>query len=174
VSGSDGYRIREAAEADIPALARLHVQTFNETHKPLFRKPSYALRESQWRNSFLNQDGSWFCFVAEDAEGNLVGFAKGVVPEGKEGDYEGILNKIYTLRKHQRHGLGRKLLCAVARRFVGMGVNSMRLFGWARNPNNRFYEVMGAERICGENGEFGGGYGWTDLTPLANLSTEAE
>ena len=64
-------------EADIPALARLHVQTFNETHRggqP--GGPSYALREHQWREAFERQEGSWFCYVIEDDRSELVGFAR--------------------------------------------------------------------------------------------------
>ena len=71
------FWIREVNEADIPALARLHVHTFNETHRggqP--GGPSYALREHQWREAFERQDGSWFCYVIEDDRSELVGFAR--------------------------------------------------------------------------------------------------
>ena len=161
------FHLRDAREADVAALARLHVQTFNETHRggrP--GGPSYELRERQWREAFSRQDGSWFCCVIEDDSGELVGFAKGTPHDGGVPEYAGELDKIYLLRRVQRRGLGRRLLCAVARRFMERGVTSMLLFGEATNPSNGFYEVFGAERLYSDKGEFHGGYGWRDLAAL--------
>jgi GNAT superfamily N-acetyltransferase len=80
--------------------------------------------------------------------------------------YAGELNKIYLLQRVQRQGLGRLLLCAVARRFMARGVTSMLLFGDAVNPSNGFYEAFGAERLYSDTGEFHGGYGWRELGAL--------
>src|SRR5262245_19042945 len=161
--------IRDATSADIPALARLHVMTFNETHAPeLMNGPSYEVRERQWRQAFQSADGSWFCFVIEDAGGELIGFAKGQrYAHREQPDFAGELNKIYLLRKYHREGLGRCLLGHVARRFLGQGVSSMLLLGDARNPSTGFYEALGAERLFAANGEFHGGYGWRYLRKLA-------
>jgi GNAT superfamily N-acetyltransferase len=161
------FHLREAREADVQALARLHVQTFNETHRggrP--GGPTYELRERQWRESFERQDVSWFSYVVEDDEGELVGFAKGTPHDGGVPGYQGELNKIYLLKRVQRQGLGRLLLDAVARRFIERGVTSMLLFGDAASPSNGFYEAFGAERLYGPGGEFNGGYGWRDLNTL--------
>ena len=161
------FCLREARDADIPALAALHVKTFDETHRGgLPGGPSYELRERQWREAFERLDGSWFCYVIEDDRGELVGFAKGTPHDGGVPGYAGELNKIYLLQRVQRQGLGRLLLCATARRFVERGVTSMLLFGDARNPSNGFYEAFGAERLYSEHGEFHGGYGWPDLRKL--------
>ena len=161
------FQLREVREADIPALARLHVDTFNETHRNgRAGGPSYELRERQWREAFDRQDGSWFCYVIEDDAGALVGFAKGTPHDGGVPGYAGELNKIYLLQHVQRKGLGRLLLCAVARRFLERGVNSMLLFGDASNPSNGFYEAFGADRLYSPAGEFHGGYGWPDLVRL--------
>jgi ribosomal protein S18 acetylase RimI-like enzyme len=158
------FHIREACEADVPALARLHVQTFNETHRGgQAGGPSYELREHQWQDAFAVRDGSWFCFVAEDDAGELVGFAKGTRHDGGVPGFDGELNKLYVLKRLHRHGIGRHLLCNVARRFTKAGVTSMLLFGEATNPSNGFYEKFGAERIFSKSGEFHGGYGWRNL-----------
>ena len=71
------------------------------------------------------------------------------------------------LRRFHRQGLGRLLLCHVARRFLDRNVTSMLLFGEATNPSNGFYEAFGAERLYSSAGEFHGGYGWRDLQLLA-------
>ena len=163
--------IRDATLADVPALARLQVTTFNETHAPVLRNgPTFEVREHQWRQAFESADGSWFCFVIEAPDGELIGFAKGQrYAHSDHSDCAGELNKIYLLREYQRQGLGRRLLSYVASRFLSQGISSMLLFGDARNSSNRFYEAMGAERLFAAGGEFHGGYGWRDLRTLAAI-----
>ncbi len=158
----DAVRIRELRRDDVAALARLHVDTFRETHGG---GPTVALRETQWRALF-DERRDWFCYVAEDVDGALVGFAKGNPHDGGVPGFAGELNKIYVRRAWHRHGIGRRLVREVARRFLAQGVDSMLLFGDARNPSNGFYERLGAERLCSPEGEFHGGYGWRDLRPL--------
>ena len=69
---------RDATSVDVAALARLHMTTFNETHSPmLMNGPTYEVRADQWRQAFESADGSWFCVVIEDPNGELIGFAKG-------------------------------------------------------------------------------------------------
>ena len=161
------FHIREARREDVPALARLHVRTFNETHcGGRTEGPSYEIRERQWREAFAIGDGSWFCFVVENDASELIGFAKGTPHDGSVPGFAGELNKIYVLRQFHRQGLGRQLLCHVARRFVQQGITSMLLFGEATNPSNGFYEVFGAERLYSKSGEFHGGYGWRNLQSL--------
>ncbi len=113
---------------------------------------------------------SWFCFVIENENHELIGFAKGVPYNHNDlSDFSGELNKIYLLRKYQRQGLGRRLIGYVARRFLSQGISSMLLFGDAKNPSNGFYEALGAEKLFAKNGEFHGGYGWRDLQKLASI-----
>ena len=77
------FQIRDAHPEDVPALARLHVQTFNETHRGgRDGGPSFELRERQWHEAFSSPDRSWFCFVVEDDAGELIGFAKGTLHDG--------------------------------------------------------------------------------------------
>jgi ribosomal protein S18 acetylase RimI-like enzyme len=162
------FNLREARPDDVPALAALHVQTFNETHRGgLPGGPSYELRESQWRQAFASAAGSWFCFVIEDERGELVGFAKGTPHHEGVPVLKGELNKIYVLSRVQRQGLGQMLLCAVAARFLAQGVTSMLLFGEPSLPANGFYEAFGADRLYDHAGRFHGGYGWRDLRALA-------
>lgn len=66
------------------------------------------------------------------------------------------MNKIYVLRRYHRQGLGKQLVCRVARMFLARGITSMLLFGDARSPSNGFYEALGAERLYSPSGEFHG------------------
>lgn len=154
--------IREATTDDIPALSRLHVETFNETHG---KGPPWEMREAQYRQKFAETDGSWFCFVVSRQSGDLVGFAIGN-PSDDAGS-EGRLNKIYLLRGYQRLGLGRRLVGHVVQRFLTQGVTAMVLFSEAENPSIWFYEALGGERMVSDKGEFHGGYRWRDLQRLA-------
>ena len=91
------FTIREATAADIPALAQLHVTTWNATYAPLLvNGPGVAIREHQWREAFAKNDGSWFCFVVERPDGELVGFAKGTKSDGSE--FGGELNRSICFR----------------------------------------------------------------------------
>jgi ribosomal protein S18 acetylase RimI-like enzyme len=161
------FTIREARASDIPALADLHVRTWNATYPDVVQKPTYAIRERQWQEAFKVTDGSWFCFVVEVDGGRLVGFAKGTPADHPE--FAGQLSKIYLLSEYQGLGLGRRLVGLVARRFLERGISSMVLFADAQNPSCGFYEALGAERLLDEKGHFHGAYGWRDLRRLAAL-----
>jgi GNAT superfamily N-acetyltransferase len=167
------FNLRLARDVDVPKLAELHVQAFNETHRggrPT--GPSYEVRERQWRERFDLADGSWFCYVVEDEDAQLVGFARAAPHDGDSPDFVGELSMIYVLQGMHRQGLGRRLLCAVAQRLVDEGVTSMLLFGEAANPSNGFYESFGAERLYSDTGEFHGSYGWRDLRILVERCEE--
>lgn len=156
--------IREATAADIPALAQLHVTTWNATYAPLLMNgPPVAVREYHWREAFATLDDSWFCFVVHNTTGELVGFAKG--QKSSHPEYGGQLSKIYLLRGYQRLGLGRRLIGHVARRFLTQGITAMWLFSDARNPSCKAWVALGAIKTDAEPGS--GNYGWRDLRVLA-------
>jgi len=161
----NSFIIREAIFQDLPALADLHVKTWNETYPNFRRPPTYEIREQQWREQFSIHDGNWFCFIIENSKKELIGFAKGK----RNADNTGIVDKIYLLRQYQRLGLGRKLMGQVAHQFVNMGVKNISLFGVPENPSCYFHEAIGGERLYTPNGEFQGGYIWRDLQKLISL-----
>ena len=162
------FVIREARSDDIAELARLHVKTWNETYRNVKNPPTVQIRENQWREQFKVTDGSWFCFVVEDPQGELVGFAKGNAFNHSDlPDFSGELSKIYLLSHYQRIGLGRRLVCQAVHRFLSEGVSAMVLFSVPENPSCRFFEALGGKRLLGKNGGFHGSYGWHDLEHLA-------
>ena len=161
------FKLRELTINDVPFLAALHVETFNETHGKHPGGPTIVLRQYQWQQFFLENDKNWFCIVIENEHGKLIGFAKGQPCNHDDlPEFSGELNKIYLLKKYHKPGLGRQLICNVAHQFVCRGISSMLLFGDENNPSNKFYERMGASKLFGKNGEFHGGYGWKDLQKL--------
>jgi ribosomal protein S18 acetylase RimI-like enzyme len=161
------FTIREATKNDILALGRLHATAWNETYGRHYLIPDYQLRVNQWTEQFKKENGSWFCFVIENENTELIGFAK--AQDYKQPDlpeFEGELNKIYILQKYHRHGLGKKLVKIIAARFLEKNIHNMVLFSEPENPACKFYEEMGAEKIISTNGEFHGGYCWRDLNRL--------
>jgi ribosomal protein S18 acetylase RimI-like enzyme len=166
----NSYSIREATIDDVPALAVLHVTTWNQTYAVSSGGPTVELRENQWREKFNTKDDSWFVLLVLDPTGKLVGFANGNrYHDDGPNNFEGQLNKIYLLTDYQRLGLGRRLFCAVVKRFKAMGIRSMVLFGIADNPSGAFHESMEGERLYSDKGTFDGGYGWTDLDTLTRI-----
>ena len=155
---------RDATAEDIPRLAALHVRTWADTYPMVRRPPTFAIRESQWKEAFATADGSWFCVVIESATSELIGFAKGV----RTGPGWGDLNKIYLLREYQRMGLGRRLVGHVARRFLAAGITTMTLSADAGNPSCRFYLAIGADYQRDDSGRpHRGAFIWRDLDALA-------
>jgi L-amino acid N-acyltransferase YncA len=159
----DSFAIRELVAEDLPALAALHVQTWNETYGG--RGPSIQIREQQWREQFQSANRDWFVLVIEDNEKMLVGFAKGQPYSHADlPEFNGELNKIYIRKDYQRLGLGRKLVERVAQKFLSKGITNMVLFGIPQNPSCVFHEAMGGERLHKKGEVFQGGYCWRDLT----------
>lgn len=159
----DDLHIREATAADVPALARLHVTTWNATYAPFgLTGPSVDVRERQWRAKFASADPDWFCLLVQRADGALVGFAQ--ANRSDNPDFDGELAKIHLLRDYQRLGLGRRLVGLVATRFLDRGITSMWLYGDARNPSRGAWIAMGARKCDDDPGN--GNYCWADITSL--------
>lgn len=160
----DSFTIRDATDADIPELAKLHVVTWNACYRA--NGPSAAIRESQWRDQFKTRDGSWFCLLVVRANGELIGFAK-----GKRSDHPGFnaeLNKIYLLPEYQRVGIGTRLLRAVVHRFLEMRLTAMWLIGEPDNPSTAFHQAMGGYNRPNDDGSMNyGNFFWDDLRALA-------
>lgn len=165
----DGLTIRDATAADVPAIARLHVEAWNATYAPMLaRGPGVAVRERQWREAFARGDPDWCCLVVARADGALVGLAQ--AHRSDDPAFEGELRRIYLLRDYQRLGLGRRLVAGVARRFLARGIRSMWLWGDARNPSQRAWRALGAERRDDDPGS--GNWGWRDIRPLAAMDAD--
>lgn len=158
----DAIICRDAVAADIPALAELHVTTWNATYRTT-RGPSVAARAAQWNKIFAAENRRDFVLVLEDGKGSLIGFTWG---KPEEGEFQGQLSKIYLRWEYHGLGLGRRMMAETARRFLDRGICSFILFAERSNPTLGFYDRMGGERLVDERGQFNGAYGWRDVTTL--------
>jgi ribosomal protein S18 acetylase RimI-like enzyme len=158
----DSITFRDAVAADIPALADLHVTTWNATYNTT-RGPTIATRTWQWNQVFAKPNRRDFVLVLEDRNGRLIGFTWG---RPHEGEFEGELSKIYLRWEYHGLGLGRRMMSETARRFVERGIRSFILFAELSNPTLGFYDRMGGERLRDDRGKFDGAYGWRDARAL--------
>jgi GNAT superfamily N-acetyltransferase len=165
----EGLTLRDAVASDVPALAALHVATWNDTYAPLMTGPAVAVREQQWRQAFA-QPESWFCYVVARPDGALIGFTKGAFRP--EHEIPGELNKLFLAREYQRMGLGRRLVGQVVQRFLRAGVSAMAAYVDPRNPSCGFFERLGAHWLIEPNGQVNfSWYVWNDLPMLARYCT---
>ena len=158
----DSIIFRDAVATDIPALAELHVTTWNATYNTT-RGPTIATRTWQWNQVFAKENRRDFVLVLEDGSGRLIGFTWG---KPDEGEFEGQLSKIYLRWEYHGLGLGRRMMEETARRFLERGIHSFILFAELSNPTLGFYDRLGGERLLDDRGQFHGAYGWRDVRSL--------
>jgi len=159
----DSITFRDATMADIPALAELHVTTWNATYNTA-NGPTVATRAWQWTGILAKPFRKDFVLLLEDRNGRLIGFAWG---KPADGPGLGNLSKIYLRWEYHGLGLGRVMMGHIARRFLERGITSFNLFAERSNPTIGFYDRMGGERLLNEYGGFDGGYIWRDVKALA-------
>lgn len=158
----DSIVFRDAIAADIPALAELHVTTWNATYHTR-RGPTIATRTRQWHEVFRKEHRRDFVLVLEDRNRRLIGFTWGLPYEG---EFAGQLSKIYLRWEYHGLGLGRRMMAESALRFLDRGIHSFILFAELSNPTLGFYDRMGGERLLDDRGHFSGAYAWRDVRTL--------
>ena len=131
---------------------------------------SYRNREAAWTEIIANAPVTASTFIAESSDGEVIGFAHGGPERAGDRTYQGELYSIYLLESHQRQGVGRRLVSAVAQRLVGAGFRSMLVWVLEGNgPARRFYESLGGRRVGSQIITIGGkdvvevSYGWQDI-----------
>ncbi len=169
--------IRPASPADIPAIARIHVDSWRATYRGIvpdavLDELSYAEHEQRWQLR-VQPDAEAITLVAEEGDGAILGFVIG----GKEriGDplYDAELYAIYLDPAHLRHGTGTQLTRALARALQAKGFHALLVWVLAANPARHFYAALGAEFVREATITIGGAhlpeyaYGWPTLAALA-------
>lgn len=166
--------VREATIADAPGIARVHIDSWRTTYKGIVPQRiidsfTYEAREELWRRA-LSPDNATFVYVAEDADGQIVGFASGGPARQDAPKHESELYAIYLLQEHQGRGIGRQLFDAVVRTLVDRGMRSMAIWVLADNLACGFYEAMGGRKVYERQEEADDvvldeiGYGWDYIT----------
>jgi ribosomal protein S18 acetylase RimI-like enzyme len=140
--------VRAATRDDIPALARVHVQSWLETYTGLVPQEildaiTLEARGLQWEPTFDQPHG---IFVALEND-VVVGFAScGAAQDFLQAD--GELYTLYLLNSHQHRGLGKALWNAVLE--FGQARNWESMVVWVLESNilaQGFYKHQGCKLV---------------------------
>lgn len=171
------FTIRALTLDDIPALAHIVVTANDHAFRGLLPDETLDFPESEsaanWRH-FLEGEGlpeGDFMLVAQAENGEVVGYIWGG-RNWKEKAFAGELRQINILPAYQGQGIGRLLMCHLARRFVAQGISSVRVEVLKINPNRPFYERLGGVFV--REFPYAGDvftvpayvYGWADIQTL--------
>ena len=175
--------IRAAHEADAPAMGQVMVTTYLAAHRDQMPAEAWAKRAEEWtpevsadgwartlREIATDEQPQDCIFVAVDDNGEIVGLAMGGSANAEELPQIGAVYALYVAQGHQRQGLGRRLVQAVAADLVQKGMTALQIGCLAANMSaRRFYEAIGgnlvSERLFDEEGVMLPEvvYGWEDI-----------
>jgi ribosomal protein S18 acetylase RimI-like enzyme len=174
--------IRQAYVEDAAGIAKVHIDTWRTTYAGIvpaehLANLSYEKREKIWAQRLSNPGNKVFYYVVEDDSGGIIGFVNGGPERTNDPDYKGELYAIYILKQYQGQGLGHRLVSALAKSLLSVGMDSMLLWVLADNPASRFYESLGGQQIKSKQEDIGGAtleelaYGWKDIRVLLTKSS---
>ncbi|KHD34915.1 acetyltransferase [Clostridium acetobutylicum] len=95
---------------------------------------------------FNNSITKEFMYVAENSQGEIIGFASGETNKIEE-KYDSILYTIYILKNYQRQGVGKRLFKVVADRLRSEGAENMVVWTFNENKSRGFYERLGGSLV---------------------------
>ena len=167
--------IRVATVKDCDAIGRVHVAAWRETYRGLIPNRildslSEVERAAQWRSGLLRGTKGPIVFVAEAADGSMIGFGAAGPARHPALGCDSEITALYVLRSAQENSIGSGLLQYLARALEDRGRGSMGLWVLTANDAARaFYERLGgsagATRVdqsdgwsCHETA-----YAWADL-----------
>lgn len=172
--------LRRATVADAEAIAAVRIASWLATYRGMI--PDAYLDEmkledsiTHWRTILeaLPTAGERICVFVAESEGQVIGFASGMLlPEPKLG-MNAELTAVYLRPAWQRSGIGRRMVQKVARTLQAQGSNSLLVWVIADNAIARnFYEELGGALLLEQKFSWDGldlmeaGYGWQDLAVL--------
>ena len=175
--------IRAAIEADVPAIARVDVETWRATYAGIL--PDHLLlalserqRAAAWTRFVTRRPGD--TVIAVERGHGIVGFGSCGVQRNPEMNYAGEIFTLYLLPDFQGRNIGRQLLLALFARLIRAGQNSTLLWVLKDNPSRFFYERLGGRTVATKKFEMGKGvrveaiaYAWPDLAAIVHNRGQA-
>jgi ribosomal protein S18 acetylase RimI-like enzyme len=167
--------IRKARLSDAQGIAKVHVDCWRTTYKNIIPsdfldKLSYDERTDLWVKNISNEKS--YVFVAENNEGQIVGFADGGKRETNLVEHSGDLTSIYVLQEYQGLGIGKKLVQQLFTKFNELGYKTIFVEVLEDNQSRFFYESLGAEWLKSEKIKIAGAelnllvYEWKDIRSI--------
>jgi ribosomal protein S18 acetylase RimI-like enzyme len=141
-------RIREATAADVPQMARVHVEGWRSAYRGILPDAvldglSVELRQQMWGERLDDPDDGSYFYVAEDDDGQVVGIIYGVSENAEDPAYPGYIYALYIIPSHHRRGIGRLLLAAAADHLFREGITALCLGVFKGNVAYDFYLRLG-------------------------------
>ncbi|PWW30575.1 L-amino acid N-acyltransferase YncA [Cytobacillus oceanisediminis] len=167
--------IRKAVLTDAKGIAKVHVDSWRTTYKNIIpdeflKKLSYDQRTDLW-NRNITKEGN-YVFVAENDEGEIIGFADCGKRESNNATNSGDLTAIYLFQEYQGKGVGKQLLKQLFLQFVELGFNRVFVEVLEDNKTRYFYEYYGANLLKSEKITIAGAelnlliYEWNNLNQV--------
>lgn len=142
-------KIRAANQGDVPAIAKVHIQSWQEAYKDLIPEDYLDNLDSKlnervemW-NHILANPKRW-AWVAEGSNG-IVGFVLFGPPRDPDREDHIELGAIYLLESEQNKGIGFSLLSAGFNKMKSLGYKKAYCWVLEGNPTIKFYERSGAK-----------------------------
>ncbi|MGG0792214.1 MULTISPECIES: GNAT family N-acetyltransferase [Bacillaceae] len=168
-------KIRKAIEEDVNGIANVHINSWKTTYKGILPEQylssmNLEAKKKNWlRNLKMLHNAT---FVAESANGEIIGFAAGGPEQTNDPRIQGEVYAIYFLKEYQRQGLGRKMIKAVIHELIEMGHKNLIIWALKDNPSCDFYNTLGGQVIAEKTVKMAGielievGFGWEDIQDI--------
>ena len=142
--------IRKAKLDDATGIAKVSVDSWRTTYKGIIpddflNKLSYEQRTASWQANIVRDDN--YVIVAENSDGQIVGFADAWKRETNVVENACDLTSIYLLKEYQGLGIGKMLLKNLFAHFKQEGYNKIFVEVLEDNKTRYFYEYYGAKLV---------------------------
>ncbi|PEJ53120.1 GNAT family N-acetyltransferase [Bacillus sp. AFS002410] len=165
-------KIRKANLNDAEGIAKVHVDSWRTTYRNILpdhflQSLSYDQRTDIWKTNFSHKNN--YIYVAENNEGEIIGFGTCGKREKNKVEHSGDLTSIYLLEEYQGTGTGKQLLMQLFNQFKELNFNSVFVEVLEDNKTRYFYEYYGAELLKSEKINIAGTelnllvYAWKDI-----------
>ncbi|MFJ7753862.1 N-acetyltransferase family protein [Peribacillus muralis] len=168
-------KIRKAMENDVKGIAHVHVNSWQSTYAGIL--PHHYLaslnietRMKNWQRNLKMLHNA--TFVAENSDGEIIGFASGGPEQTNDPHIQGEVYAIYFLKEYQRQGLGKQMIKTVIDELMKMGHKNLIIWALKDNPSCGFYETLGGLAVAEKTVKMAGieltevGYGWKDIQDI--------
>lgn len=174
--------IREAKMSDAKGIAKVHVDCWKTTYKNIIpteylEKLSYEQRTELWIRN-ISTVGN-YVYVAENDDGEIIGFTDGGKREKNDVEKSGDLTSIYIFEHFQGQGIGKKLVHKLFTKFKELGYEKIFVEVLGDNDSRFFYEKLGARLERSEKVKIGGKdlnlliYVWSNINSVLYQSEKS-
>jgi hypothetical protein len=144
--------LREATQHDAAAIARLHADSWRSAYRGMLSDDYldhrvYSERATLWQQRFSDRSEKPFFAILAEIDSDLAGFAC-VFPD-QDPTYGAFLDNLHVVPQRTGHGMGGRLLAAVAERLLADEKRG-GLYLWVIEQNaraRRFYSKAGALEV---------------------------